>query len=92
MFKSSWSKVLGGFLLGTIGVPLLKSKAAEKVYTHITAGVFIAKDRILEETEKLQAKAMDISDDAKNLVEKYYQEKDAAHEAAVCGQDEAAEA
>ena len=26
MFKSSWSKVLGGFILGTVGVPLLKSE------------------------------------------------------------------
>ena len=82
MFKSTWSKVLGGFLLGTVGVPLLKTKTAKKVYTYVTAGAFIAKDRILEEAELLQASATDISDDAKVIVEKYYQDKDAEYEAA----------
>jgi len=91
MFKSSWSKVLAGFVLGTVGVPLLRTKTADKVFTYATAGAFIAKDAILEEAEKIQAKAMDVSDDAKVLVEKYYQDKDAEHAANIAGQDDAAE-
>lgn len=76
MFKSTWSKVLGGFLLGTVGVPMLKSDCAKKVYTKLTTGAFIAKDLILEEAEVIQAMANDIACDAKVEVEKYYQEKD----------------
>ena len=82
MFRSGWSKVLAGFVLGTVGVPLLKTKTAEKVFTYATAGAFIAKDRVLEEAEVIQAKAMDVSDDAKVIVEKYYQDKDAEYEEA----------
>ena len=29
MFKSSWSKVLGGVVLGAVGVPFLKSDIAK---------------------------------------------------------------
>jgi len=87
MFKSNWSKVLGGVLIGVVGVPLLKTKTAGKVFTYITAGAYIAKDAILGEAEKIQAKAMDISDDAKVIVEKYYKEKDAEHIANIAGQD-----
>ncbi|MDD6660283.1 MAG: DUF6110 family protein [Lachnospiraceae bacterium] len=87
MFKSSWSKVLGGFILGTVGVPLLKSDIAKKAYRYATAGVFIAKDRILEETEVFQAFASDVAEDAKHITEEYYQKKDAQYEAAVEGED-----
>lgn len=92
MFKSSWSKVLGGFVLGVVGVPILKSEAAKHVYKYATAGVFIAKDRVLEETEHLQAYAEDVAEDAKGIVEEYYQKKDAKYEAAVEGADTDAEA
>lgn len=87
MFKSSWVKVLGGFLLGTVGVPALKSDTAKKVYRYATAGAFIARDRILEEAENIQAMATDVADDAKVIVEEYYQKKDAEYDAAVNGTD-----
>jgi len=87
MFNSSWSKVLGGFILGTVGVPMLKTEAAKKVYKYATAGIFIARDRVLEEAEVLQAMASDIADDAKVIVEEYYQNKDEEYTAAVEGAD-----
>ena len=78
MFKSSWSKVLAGFVLGTVGVPLLKTRTAKTVYTYVTAGAFIARDRIMEEAEMIQSTAVDVSDDAKVLVDKYYADKEAS--------------
>lgn len=80
MLKSSWSKVLCGFVLGSVGVPMLKTKTAQKAYRYITAGALIAKDRVLEEAEVLQAMATDIHEDAKVLVEQYYEEQDMVYE------------
>ena len=85
MFNSSWSKVAVGFVLGTVGVPLLKTKEAQKVYRVLTAGALIAKDRVLEEAENIQAMAMDIHEDAKVMVEEYYMEKDAQYDAEIAG-------
>lgn len=74
--NKDFNKYLGGFLMGSVGLTVLKSGVAQKVYTAVTAGAFIARDYVLEEVEKLQATAMDIADDAKDMTEKYYQEKD----------------
>lgn len=92
MFKSSWSKVLGGVVLGAVGVPFLKSDIAKTACKYATAGVFIARDRVLEETEHFQAFATDTADDAKEIVEAYYQKKDEKYEAAVEGNNTDAEA
>ncbi len=87
MFKSSWSKVLGGFILGSVGVPMLKTDAAKKVFKYATAGVLIAKDRVLEEAEVIQAMATDIHEDAKVIVEQYYEEKDMQYDQIIEGED-----
>jgi hypothetical protein len=76
MTKKDFAKYAGGFLLGSVGLSVLKSGVAQKVYTAVTAGVFIAKDYVLEEAEKFHATALDIADDAKEMTEKYYEEKD----------------
>ena len=74
--KSDLLKVAGGFLLGSVGLTMLGSRPAQKAYTHVTAGVFLAKDYVLEKAEVIQAKAGDIASDAKVIVEQYNQEKD----------------
>lgn len=73
---SHFSKYAIGFILGCVGVPVLKSRLAQKAYVYLTAGAFIARDSIMEEVEKVQASALDISEDAKVLTEKYYAQKD----------------
>ena len=67
MFKSSWSKVLGGVVLGAVGVPFLKSDIAKTAYKYATAGVFIARDRVLEETEHLTKTAKAFLDHWKKM-------------------------
>lgn len=74
--NSHFSKYAIGFLLGAVGVPLLKSRVAQKAYVYLTAGAFIARDSVMEEVERIQATAMDISEDAKVITEKYYAQKD----------------
>ncbi len=66
-----------GFLAGSVGLEFLKSDVAKKGYTYLTAGAYLVKDRVLEDAEKIQAAASDISEDAKVITEKYYQDKDA---------------
>lgn len=75
MAKFGWKTFIGGFLLGTAGLELLKSEEAEKVYTVATTGVLLARDRVMEEAEKLNAKALDIYADAKEMKERYLEKK-----------------
>ncbi len=77
MFSKHWMKYAAGFVAGSVGLEFLKSDVAKKAYTYVTAGAFLVKDRVLEDAEKIQAAAMDISEDAKVITEKYYQDKDA---------------
>lgn len=65
-----------GFLVGSVGIPVLKSGLAKKAYTYITAGAFIAKDSIMEGVEKTQACVSDIAEDAKVITEAYYANRD----------------
>ncbi len=75
--KSDWTKLIGGFALGSVGVKMLTSKPAQKLYTHIAAGAFLARDYVMETAEKVQATCSDIAEDANVIVEKYNKEKDA---------------
>lgn len=79
---SNFNKYAIGFLLGTVGVSVATSKIAQKAYRYLFAGAFIAKDSVMETVEKLQAGTMDIAEDAKVIVEKYYAEQDAEYDAA----------
>lgn len=81
--NNHFAKYAVGFVVGTVGVPLLKSGIAKKAYTYVTAGAFIAKDSIMETVEKTQACAMDIAEDAKVIVEEYYAKEDAAYDEAL---------
>lgn len=65
-----------GFLLGSAGLAMLGSRPARKVYTHAAAAALLARDRIMEGAEKIQAAASDIIADASEIKEQYNREKD----------------
>ncbi|MBO7700773.1 MAG: hypothetical protein IIZ17_02880 [Eubacteriaceae bacterium] len=69
--KKGWWQFLGGVLVGSLGFDLLKAKDADKVYTAITAAVLVARNRVLKETEKINARALDIYEEAKIKADDY---------------------
>ena len=79
---SKWWSFGGGFLLGSVGLTALSSKLAQRGYKYVVAGAMIARDRIMEESEKVQAAASNINAEAKELTEKYYAKLDAESAAA----------
>ena len=48
MASFDWKALVGGFLLGTVGVDLMKKEEADKVYTEIAAAALVARDWIME--------------------------------------------
>ena len=89
MAKFSWTTLAGGFLLGTVGLDLLKTETADKVYTYTTAGVLIAKDWVMKQVEFVTAKSQVIYADAKEIHERYQAVKAQANfEETVRGTDE----
>ncbi len=75
---SLWStvgKVACGFVLGTAGVGILKSKDAKKCYTHVTAAAYRCKDTVMETYTSIKENCEDISADAKEINEKRYAEE-----------------
>jgi len=66
----SWTKLgctVGGFLLGTAGVKILRSKDARKVYTHVTAAVLRMKDETERQAQIVREECSDIYADAQAL-------------------------
>lgn len=59
----------GGFLLGTAGLSILKSKDAKKVYTHCAAAAMRGKDALMKMGTSLKENCSDISQDAKDINE-----------------------
>ena len=89
MAKFGWKSFIGGFLLGTCGLELLKTETADKAYTYTTAGVLIARDWVMKQVEFLTAKSQDIYADAKVIEERYQENKaEANFEGACRGVDE----
>ena len=76
-----------GTLFGTVGIKVLTSKDAKKVYTHATAAGLRAKDSVMETVTQVQENWGDILADAQQL-----NEDRAAAEAAAAAEAEAAEA
>ncbi len=60
---------VGGTLFGSVGVKLLTSKDAKKVYTHATAAGLRMKDCVMETVTAVQESAEDILAAAKDLNE-----------------------
>lgn len=62
--------IAGGVALGTLGVKILKSDEAKKVYTNATAKVLRAKDCVMTAVSHVKENAEDIVADAKEINEK----------------------
>lgn len=70
---SFWVKgaiFVGGMAASTLGVKLLTSKTAKKVYTETTAAALRGKDCVMEGVTKVREGCGDILADAKDINEK----------------------
>lgn len=65
-----------GIAVGTVGLSVLTSKLVMKGYKYVFAGAMIARDRIMADSEKVQAAVSNITAEAKELTEQYYQKQD----------------
>ena len=73
-----WWTLIGGIIAGAYGPDLLASKAVQKGLRYLTAGAIIARDRLMADSEKIQAAASDIAADAKEITQRYYDRCDEA--------------
>ena len=83
MAKIGWKSFVGGVLLGSVGLELLRQKGADKVLTGAAAGVLVAKDWVMERVEKISLRATDIYADAKVKADAYLEKK----KSACCGEE-----
>ncbi len=78
--KKGWA-FASGILVGSLGLSVLTSKLVMKGYKYVFAGAMIARDRIMADSEKVQAAVSNISAEAKEITEQYYQKLDKEYEA-----------
>ena len=89
----SYSKLayfVGGALFGSVGIKLLTSKDAKKVYVHATAAGLRAKDSVMETVTMAQEEISDIVSAAKDLNEAAAAREAEAEAAAEVTSEEAA--
>ena len=67
----------GGLLFGTIGVKILSSKDAKKVYTYTTAAALRMKESVMRTVTTVQENCAEIVASAKDINEQREQELDA---------------
>ena len=77
--KKGWA-FASGILVGSVGLSVLTSKLVMKGYKYLFAGAMIARDRIMADSEKVQAAVSNISAEAKEITEQYYQKLDKEYE------------
>ena len=58
-----------GLLFGTVGLKILGSKDAQKLYAHTTAAALRAKDSIMKTVTAIREGAQDVYADAKDINE-----------------------
>lgn len=79
MFSDSALKKIGcfvgGAVFGTVGVKILSSKDAKKVYTNCTAATLRAKDCVMKTAAAVQENAEDILAEAQQINEKRAEEE-----------------
>ena len=79
MFSDSALKKIGcfvgGAVFGTVGVKILSSKDAKKVYTNCTAAALRAKDCVMKTPAAVQENAEDILAEAQQINEKRAEEE-----------------
>ena len=80
MAKFGWKSFIGGFLLGTVGVDLLKAEEADKVYTALATASLVSKDWVMKRYEYISARSQDIMAEAKVKADRYLERKGAACE------------
>lgn len=69
----NWVKLgifAGGVAFGSVGLKLLGSKDAKKVYTQVTAATLRAKESVMKTVTNVKENAGDILADAKDINEK----------------------
>ena len=69
-----------GIIVGTAGLSVLTSKLVMKGYKYIFAAAMIARDRIMADSERVQAAVSNITAEAKELTEQYYEKLDREYE------------
>ena len=77
MAKFGWKSFVGGILLGTVGLDMLKSEDADEVYTAVTEAVLVARDYVMKNVEYVTARAQDIYSVAKPRAEKFIATREA---------------
>ena len=77
-----WKSFVGGILVGSVGLELMRSRDADKVFVGATTGVLVAKDWVMERVEKISARASDVYADAKVKADAYLEKKKAC-----CGEE-----
>ena len=75
MAKFGWKSFLGGVLLGTVGVDLLKSEEADKVYTALATASLVSKDWVMKRYEYISARSQDVMAEAKVRADRYLEKK-----------------
>ena len=79
MFSDSALKKIGcfvgGAVFGTVGVKILSSKDAKRVYTNCTAAALRAKDCVMKTAAAVQENAEDILAEAQQINEKRAEEE-----------------
>ena len=78
--KKGWA-FASGILVGSVGLSVLTRKLVLKGYKYVFAGAMIARDRIMADSEKVQAAVSNSSAEAKEITEQYYQKLDKEYEA-----------
>ena len=78
--KKGWA-FASGILVGSVGLSVLTSKLVMKGYKYVFAGAMIARDRVMADSEKVQAAVSNITAEAKEITEQYYQKLDKEYEA-----------
>ena len=69
-----------GLALGTVGLKVLTSKDAQKVYAGVVAAGLRAKDSIMTTVEKVQAGAVDVLTEAEEINDKRAEEENVFEE------------
>ena len=64
-----------GVLFGTVGLKILGSKDAQKLYAHTTAAALRAKDSVMKTVTAIREGAQDVYADAKDINEARAQEE-----------------
>ena len=74
-----------GFLFGTVGIKVLASREAKKVYTHATALALRAKENVMTTVTTMRENADDILADAKAINEGYAAEAETVEDTSAEG-------